>query len=178
MTMTPDSPFDAAAAVAPAASTDADRSPADAGAVAHRHFHRSVLAIAFAALAGCHDPTAASIAGQFAASGRRDVDLAAAVPGDWDRVCILGPYSRNAAAARALGFEWPAETSSDIASDDGISLLVFARGRSVTAHVDYPRGSGDFSNLAGRCFPRADAKFVQIAHPARGWPGLFPAHET
>jgi len=103
--MTPDSAFDAAAAIAPAASTDADRSPADAGAVAHRHFHRSVLAIAFAALAGCHDPTAASIAGQFAASGRRDVDLAAAVPGDWDRVCILGPYSRNAAAARALGFE-------------------------------------------------------------------------
>jgi hypothetical protein len=136
-----------------------------------------VLILTVAALCGCNDPTSSSIAAQFSASNGRRVDLESAVDGSWDRVCVLGPYSTDADAAEALGFSWPANTLTDIASDDGISLLIFAQGKSVVKFVEHPRNSGDFSNLRGRCFPRTSAKFVQRDHPVKGWPGLFPAED-
>jgi len=142
------------------------------------HFHRGVLVLILAALTGCRDSASSSIADQFSASGRKGVDLAAAVPGNWDRVCILGPYSSDAVAAQTLGFTWPAETLTDIEQDDGISLLVFVQGKSVIDYVEHSRGSGDFSNLTGRCFPRTSTKFVQVAEPVKGWSGLFPADEA
>lgn len=43
--------------------------------------------------------------------------------------------------------------------------------------VEHPRNAGDFSNLGGSCFPRTSVRFVQQDHPARGWPGLFPAED-
>lgn len=141
------------------------------------HARVGALILVVAALCGCSDPTSSSIAAQFSSSKGQRVDLATAVDGSWDRVCILGPYSTNDDAAEALGFSWPAETLTDIASDDGISLLIFAQGKSVLKFVEHPRGRGDFSNLRGRCFPRASAKFVQRDRPVDGWPGLFPAED-
>jgi hypothetical protein len=131
-----------------------------------------------ATLSACQSPTSSDIAKQFEASGGNSIDLATAVPGNWDRVCILGPYSRNAAAAKTLGFEWPAESHSRIAGNDGISLLVFVRGNAVENHVEHPRRAGDFSNLSGRCFSQSDAKFFQVDKPGKGWSGLFPAKEA
>lgn len=135
------------------------------------------LVLTIAALCGCSDPASSSIAEQFSASEGRRVDLGSAVDGNWDRVCVLGPYSTDSDAAEALGFSWPAEALTDIARDDGISLLIFVREKSVLKFVEHPRRFGDFSNLSGRCFARKSAKFVQIARPAKGWPGLFPADD-
>jgi hypothetical protein len=100
------------------------------------------------------------------------------MPGSWDRVCVLGPYSNNAAAAQILGFEWHVESNSSISTNEGISLLLFVQGTSVASYVEHRRNQGDFSNLTGRCFTREQAKFKQVAHPANGWPGLFPASEA
>lgn len=141
------------------------------------HFFRSVLVLILVALAGCRSSASSSIADQFSASDRKGVDLAAAVTDNWDRVCILGPYSSDAVAAETLGFKWSAETLTDIERDDGISLLVFVQDKSVIDYVEHSRGSGDFSNLTGRCFSRTSAKFVQVAQPVKGWFGLFPADE-
>lgn len=145
----------------------------------HERHYRSVLALCLV-LAGCQSGKSISttIAVQFSESEHTSVDLASAVPGNWDRVCILGPYSDDAAAAQTLGFKWPAETLTDIEFNDGISLLVFVRDRTVVNYVEHPRRSGDFTNLSGRCFPRASTRFLQVAHPAKGWAGLFPADEA
>ena len=144
----------------------------------HSNRCASVCLFLLAALAGCQNRTSTAIASQYAASGGATIDLASAVPVGWDRVCVLGPYSNNTAAAKTLGFEWPAESRSSIATNEGISLLVFVQGNSVASYVEHRRDQGDFSNLTGRCFAREHAKFRQLAHPAKGWPGLFPANEA
>jgi hypothetical protein len=137
---------------------------------------RPVIAVMLLVLSACRGADSSSIADQFSAS--ESVDLATAVPGDWDRVCVLGPYSNNALAAQALGFTWPVETLTEIEHNDGISLLVFVQGEAVAKHVEHSRRSGDFSNLTGRCYSQANAKFVYVSEPVKGWPGLFPADEA
>lgn len=129
------------------------------------------------AVVGCSDSDPDRIAQQFEDSGRRSVDLASAVPGDWERVCVFGPYSGNADAEKALGFEWPLEALTDI-DHEGSSLLVFVQGGSVVHDIEHPRRAGDFSNLTGRCFARTNARFVHVARPPKGWAGLFPMQGT
>lgn len=126
------------------------------------------------ALAGCGSRDTSPIAEQFLESGRKKVDLASAVPGAWDRVCILGPYSSDAAAREALGFDWPAEKLTSIGHQDGVSLLVFVQENRVERHIEHSRAAGDFSSLSGRCFPRGKSKFVQAP---KGQAGLAPADE-
>ncbi len=128
-----------------------------------------------AALCGCQKQDSAAITQNFLLSERRAVDLSAAVPGEWDRVCILGPYSNNEKAAQTLGFQWAAETLTDIHHNDGISVLVFVRGNAVMKHVEQPRSSGEFSSLSGRCFPKGRATFIQVIRPGNGSPSLVPA---
>lgn len=142
------------------------------------HLYRGVLILFLVALTSCRSSASSSIAAEFSASGDKGVDLASAVPGKWDRVCILGPYSSNAAAAETLGFTWPAETLTSIEDNEGISLLIFVQGESVIDYVEHRRDLGDFTNLTGRCFPRTSAKFLRVARPTKGWPGLFPADEA
>jgi hypothetical protein len=142
------------------------------------NFNRRILFLVLAALSACTSSDSSSIANQFSESGRKSVDLAAAVPGNWDRVCILGPYSNDIAATETLGFEWPAERLTDIEISDSISLLIFVKENAVLNYIEHPRRSGDFSNLRDRCFSRDNSKFVQIDQPATGWAGLFPADEA
>jgi hypothetical protein len=137
-----------------------------------------VLLLMLVTLIACGSRDSSSIADQFSASGRKSVDLAVAVPGNWNRVCVLGPYSTDTVAAETLGFEWSAETLTDIGRSEGASLLVFVRRKTVLNYVEHPRRSGDFSNLTGRCFSHGNAKFVQVDQPTDGWAGLFPADEA
>lgn len=143
-------------------------------------FHRYLLAFSLTMLIGCqpHDSISSSIDKQFSSSGGKVIDLAVAAPSEWDRVCILGPYSNHETVKEALGFNWPSETLTSIDRNDGISLLVFVQGNFVIAYVEHSRRSGDFSNLSGHCFSRDSAKFQQVDRPAKGWPGLFPANEA
>ena len=100
---------------------------------------------------------------------------AAAVPGPWQRVCVIGPYMNNAATHETLGFQWDSEKVSDVAENEGKVLLVFvADGDRVASFTDYRRNKGDFANLSGQCFARPDAEFEYVSRPEKGWSGLFP----
>ena len=128
------------------------------------------------AAVGCtaRDSTSSEIARQFAESKGSSVSLTAAVPGAWEKVCVLGPYSNNETAKQTLGFEWDAETKTSIQTNDGISLLLFVQDNRLVSYVEHPRNHGDFSNLTTQCFPRQKAQFVHDPKPTNGWPGLFP----
>lgn len=124
------------------------------------------------ALTACGESASNNIKQQLESRGL--VELRTAVPGDWERVCILGPYSNNEAATATLGFNWSVEKHSSISYSDGISLLVFVHGRKVVTALEHPRRSGDFSKLSGRCFSREKAHFVQRAQSDDDWPWLVP----
>jgi hypothetical protein len=129
------------------------------------------------ATAGCteHDSTSSAIAKQFAQSkGTSIINLAAAVPGTWEKVCVLGPYSNDNTARKTLGFEWSAETKTSIQTNEGIAVLLFVQDNKVVAFVEHPRNHGDFSNLTTQCFPKQKAQFFHDPQPTKGWPGLFP----
>ena len=127
--------------------------------------------------AGCTESKpgiAVSIAGQFRRSNGALVDLVEANPAAWDRVCVLGPYSDNAAAKATLGFDFDAEGRSAIHTNDGIVLLLFVQGKQVAELVEHPRNLGDFAPLSGKCFPRARARFQQASPSPAGPAGMAP----
>ncbi|MFC5497803.1 hypothetical protein ACFPOE_09700 [Caenimonas terrae] len=133
-----------------------------------------------AALAACSRPGAElshEIARRFQLSGGGSVNLAEAVPGPWDEVCVLAPGADNVAANNTLGFGWNAESKTSIRSNENISVLVFVKDGEVLQYVEHPRADGDFSRLGGKCFPRQDSVFVQEEIPAKGWPGLVNRSE-
>ena len=132
------------------------------------------MLVALATLASCRSgQISTEIQRQFEARGSV-VDLATAYPSQWERVCILGPYSRNSSARTALGFEWDAEANSSIESNDRVSLLIFVSNGEVVEYVEHPRSHGDFSNLTTQCFAKTLSVFAQDQRPEKGWPGLFP----
>jgi hypothetical protein len=47
-------------------------------------------------------------------------------------------------------------------------------GGKVAAYAEHPRNLGDFANLSGQCFPRAQAHFVQRSASKQGPIGLYP----
>lgn len=87
------------------------------------------------------------------------IDLSIVGPASWERVCLLGPYSDNAAAEKVLGFKWDLRKNSSIHESDGANLLVFVRNQEVVAFTEHPRNYGDFVDVAGKCFDRREAKF-------------------
>lgn len=111
------------------------------------------------ALAGCESGISAEISQQAAASPER-LDLAKVGGTDWERICFLGPYTHNEMAEKALGFYRNVEARTDIASSDGINVLVFVKGKQVVAYTEHPRHQ-DFWRLSGQCFPRENAVFVK-----------------
>lgn len=129
------------------------------------HSHLGILLAITMTLTACDRESASPITDHFLASGRNSIDLTLAVSGNWDRVCILGPYSRDSEAAETLGFQWPVETLTNISYSDGVSLLIFVQDKSVINYVEHPRNNGDFSYLTGRCFLNGSAKFVRAAQP-------------
>ena len=136
---------------------------------------RCLPLLALALLAACGRPGAdisREIARQYQLSGGGSVNLAQAVPGPWEEVCVLGPRSDNIAAGNTLGFDWDAEGRTSIETDERISLLVFVKDGEVTQYVEHPRADGDFSRVSGKCFAREESGFVHEAIPAGGWPGL------
>ena len=131
--------------------------------------------LVLASLAACGRPGAdvsREIARQFQLSDGGSLNLAQAVPGAWEEVCVLGPYSDNIAASNTLGFDWNAESKTSIQSNDSIALLVFVKDGDVLEYVEHPLADGDFSRLSGKCFAREESAFVHEAIPAKGWPGL------
>ena len=128
------------------------------------------------ALTGCNSETVSDAIGEQVAG--QAVDLRTAHAGDWDRLCLIGPYSNDQAAKEILGFSWPVESRSSIEGNDGISLLLFVREQHVVLAVEHPRARGDFSGLSGRCFAPDQARFVVRTGRADGWPELVPRGGT
>ncbi len=114
------------------------------------------------------------ITSQFQSSGRTFVNLEKVVPADWAKVCILGPYSTPKNVYDTLGFDWPLDMFSSIATDDSIALLLFVKNQEVVQFVDHPRRDGDFANLSRQCVARKKSTFYHLTNPPKGWPGLFP----
>ena len=126
--------------------------------------------------AGCHDSSpgiSVNIAAQYR-DGSGGVDLGKSYEGEWDRVCFLGPYASNAKARTTLGFDWDAEGKTAIRRNDGIVVLLFVRAKQVAAYAEHPRTLGDFANLSGKCFPRAQARFFQRSESRQAPAGLYP----
>lgn len=132
-------------------------------------------------LVACDSPTSEiskNITRDLESSGGKSVNLAEAVAGPWEKVCILGPYTNNDHAKTTLGFEWDVESKTSITSNEGISLLLFLRDGKVTEYAEHSRSQGDFSNLTMKCFPKENAVFIQDPSPKKGWPGLFNKNEA
>lgn len=70
--------------------------------------------------------------------------------GNWDRVCIFGPYTNN--VSDVLGFEWDIEQYTDVLRSDGHSVLLFVDDKEVIDLIVQNRGKGDFSSLYDQCF--------------------------
>lgn len=89
------------------------------------------------------------------------IDLAKHVNGDWQKVCILGPYSDNELVQEVVGFSWPLESLSSVWANDGVSLLIFIKDEFVQSHFEVSRGKYDFNSLDEQCIDKSDAIFTK-----------------
>jgi hypothetical protein len=113
----------------------------------------------------------AAIRAQFDSSPSAPVELGLLGPKDWDRVCIIGPYSDNVEAERIFGFQWDVESKTSIMTNEGVNLLVFIKDREVLAFTEHPRKKGDFQLSKQHCFARANAVFTRKVGSS-GWVSL------
>jgi hypothetical protein len=98
-------------------------------------------------------------------SATTTIDMTEVAPFDWDRMCVLGPYSGPRQAREVLGFDWAVEDKSDIGSLDTMTLIVFVQGRDVVAYAEHPRGQGDLAALRSRCLERGAARLIHRPSP-------------
>jgi hypothetical protein len=98
----------------------------------------------------------------------KTVDLANLGSDDWEKLCIVGPYTDNAEVEKILGFPWDIEQNSPTSTTDGTVLLLFIQDKTVVTSVDHPRDLGDFDPVAEQCYERADAQFGHVVD-ADGW---------
>ena len=126
--------------------------------------HSLSLALLYFLLAGCNPSgthISSSITAAVQAGETSPIDLAAALTSQWDRFCVLTPYTNNERAAQTLGFKWDAESKTSIASNDGINVLVFIHRNAVVEFAEHPRNRGDFSQMKPSCLGRKDAKLIR-----------------
>ena len=149
----------------------------NSGVMPHPKIHRYVLLALLVTCTGCADYSA-EISNQFKASGKTSIDLQEAVPTQWEKVCVFGPYSDNEEIEQVVGFKWPAESRTNIKDSDGISLLLFVREKSVIEYVEQPRDEGDFARLDGRCFNSSTARFKSVKDARHNWSYLVQEDEA
>jgi len=102
---------------------------------------------------------------------KESIDLSVELLGNWQRVCIITPYSNNQYAEEILGFKFDVENNSSILSSDGITLLITVKDNEVVEYFEVPRNNLDFSSLKtgkSRCYIKGNAKFKIIEGKA-GW---------
>lgn len=118
---------------------------------------RTTLIAAIAVTASCGSGPDAETHGVRPADGR--VDLAAEFAGEWDRVCVLGPYTTNRRAEEVLGVGVDVHGRSRIASSDGIALFVTMNADGAAGMYEVPLRPVNFTPFSGCCFSRRDAVF-------------------
>jgi hypothetical protein len=125
----------------------------------------TVLIAAAATLGACTDPSDAMVLKLLPADGQ--LNLATRLPGAWDRVCVLAPYSTDRHARDVLGIDADISLKSRIVYSDSIALLVTVEDSRVAGMFEIPRDSVDFAHLGGECFSRAESRFAvpEAGHP-------------
>jgi hypothetical protein len=117
--------------------------------------------------------TSAAIAKRVAQSGAGEVvDLAQITDFDWDIVFFFTPYTPQSEVEQSLGLEWPDLGGSRIEIDEGDTLVVFMKDRTMVRWFDHPCDQGDFSalRLKGRNLARHQARFHIRREGAEAWP--------
>ena len=91
------------------------------------------------------------------------IDFSKTVPFEYEKVCILGPYTRNESAEQTLGFFWDVEKETDISGNDGINLIVFIKKNKIISYVEHSRGKGDFWKLSRKCLEYGNSTLTRAS---------------
>ena len=91
------------------------------------------------------------------------IDFSKTVSFQYERVCILGPYTTNESAEQALGFFWDVQKETEISGNDGINLIVFIEKNKVISYVEHSRGKGDFWKLSRKCLDYANSTLTRTS---------------
>ena len=104
------------------------------------------------------------------------IDMTAAFQGDWERVCLIRPYTAAADIETLLGFAWPDATTTGIDATDAATLIVFTADGAVSEHLLFERARGDFwgGDADSYCVPRSEARF-EVVDPTTTPRQLVPA---
>lgn len=133
-----------------------------------RHSFALFVGLFLVACASGDQNISVAISAQFDSSPSAPVKLGLVGPKDWNRVCIIGPYSDNVEAERILGFQWDMQSKTSIMTNEGVNLLVFIKDREILAFTEHPRNKGDFQLSKQHCFVRSYAVFSRKVDPG-GW---------
>ena len=89
-------------------------------------------------------------------SSEGELCLSSFGPRNWDRICVLGPYTSNEAAGKELGFQWDAEGLTGIETRDDIYVLVFTNDDDLEMYLEMPRHEEDLLHSEKSCFAFSD----------------------
>ena len=95
------------------------------------------------------------------------IDLADIGSSDWERLCVLAPYSTNESAIAQFGFDWDAEGETGIEQRDDVYIIVFADQENVLSHIEMPRHPRELINSSISCLERSDSTIIWSAE--EGW---------
>ena len=104
-----------------------------------------------------------SIYSQLKQSEWKVIDFSKIVPFQYEKVCILGPYTTNESAEQALGFYWDVQKETEISTNDGINLIVFIKENKVISYVEHSRAKGDFWKLSRKCLDYNSSILTRIS---------------
>lgn len=93
----------------------------------------------------------------------KKIDLLPFLPGSWNQVCFLGPYTSGDRTRKILGFKWNSDSLTDISINDGKTILVFITNKQVSYFDSISRDQIDFSVFAGQCINRESAIFLKVS---------------
>lgn len=89
------------------------------------------------------------------------LDLAAALPGDWDRGCVLQPYASTHSASQLLGFTYAPEAVSSISMLDDRNLLVTVKENQAAGAYEVLFRNVNLTPIGGQCYARDKATFAR-----------------
>ncbi len=119
-------------------------------------------------LIGCHNNNEGVLA---PAIEDNTIDLSKEIPGSWEKVCILSPYTSEEQAYEILGFKSDVAEQSGISLNDSFALLVAVKGDSIHRSYEISRGYVDFSGLGGACYKKGETSFKIIEGELHHVPG-------
>jgi len=104
-----------------------------------------------------------SIYSQLKQSEWKVIDFSKTVPFQYEKVCILGPYTTNESAEQALGFYWDVQKETEISTNDAINLIAFIKENKVISYVEHSRAKGDFWKLSRKCLDYNSSILTRIS---------------